>query len=88
LDPALQQALAAFVDDARQALGVPGAAVVVVQGGDVIFLQGFGVREAGQEAALTPDTLLMIGSITRPDRSPGRRELLNSCPSFAPPIRR
>ena len=66
LDPALQQALAAFVDDARQALGVPGAAVVVVQRGDVIFLQGFGVREAGQEAALTPDTLLMIGSITKP----------------------
>jgi CubicO group peptidase (beta-lactamase class C family) len=45
--------------------GVPGAAVAVVQGGDVVFRQGFGVREIGQPNPITPDTLLRIGSVTK-----------------------
>jgi CubicO group peptidase (beta-lactamase class C family) len=45
--------------------GVPGAAVAVVQNGEVVFLQGFGVREIGQSAPVTPDTLLRIGSVTK-----------------------
>jgi CubicO group peptidase (beta-lactamase class C family) len=45
--------------------GVPGAAVAVVQGGDVVFRQGFGVREIGQADPITPDTLLRIGSVTK-----------------------
>ena len=44
---------------------VPGAAVAVVQGGEVAFLQGFGVRELGRPAPVTPDTLLRIGSVTK-----------------------
>ena len=46
-------------------LGVPGVAVAVVQGGEVAFLQGFGVRETGRAAPLTADTLLRIGSVTK-----------------------
>ena len=46
-------------------LGVPGAAVGVVQGGEVTFLQGFGVRELGRPEPVTPDTLLRIGSVTK-----------------------
>jgi CubicO group peptidase (beta-lactamase class C family) len=45
--------------------GVPGAAVAVVKNGEVVFLQGFGVRELGQAAPVTPDTLLRIGSVTK-----------------------
>jgi CubicO group peptidase (beta-lactamase class C family) len=45
--------------------GVPGAAVAVVQGGEVVFLQGFGVREFGQPEPVTADTLLRIGSVTK-----------------------
>ena len=44
---------------------VPGAAVAVVQGGAVAFLQGFGVRELGRPAPVTADTLLRIGSVTK-----------------------
>ena len=44
---------------------VPGAAVAVVQNGEVVFQQGFGVREIGQPAPVTPDTLLRIGSVTK-----------------------
>ena len=45
--------------------GVPGAAVAVVQNGEVVFEQGFGVREIGLPAPVTPDTLLRIGSVTK-----------------------
>jgi len=45
--------------------GVPGAAVAVVQNGEVAFQQGFGVREIGLPAPVTPDTLLRIGSVTK-----------------------
>ena len=45
--------------------GVPGAAVAVVQNGEVVFQQGFGVREIGQPDPVTADTLLRIGSVTK-----------------------
>jgi CubicO group peptidase (beta-lactamase class C family) len=44
---------------------VPGAAVAVVQNGEVVFQQGFGVREVGLPAPVTADTLLRIGSVTK-----------------------
>lgn len=46
-------------------MGVPGAAVAVVQDGAVAFLQGFGVREIDRPAPVTADTLLRIGSVTK-----------------------
>lgn len=46
-------------------LGVPGAAVAVVQGDEVAFLQGFGVLQLGQPGPVTADTLLRIGSVTK-----------------------
>ena len=39
--------------------------MAVVQGGEVVFLQGFGVREFGQPEPVTADTLLGIGSVTK-----------------------
>jgi CubicO group peptidase (beta-lactamase class C family) len=55
----------AYVSAKLAEAGVPGAAVAVVQGGEVVFLQGFGVREIGQPEPVTPDTLLRIGSVTK-----------------------
>ena len=46
-------------------MGIPGAAVAVVQGGAVAFLQGFGVREIDRPDPVTADTLLRIGSVTK-----------------------
>jgi CubicO group peptidase (beta-lactamase class C family) len=34
--------------------------------GEVAYLRGFGVKELGDTQPVTPDTLLMIGSITKP----------------------
>ena len=44
---------------------MPGAAVAVVQNGDVVYLNGFGVKEVGSTRPVTPDTMMMIGSITK-----------------------
>lgn len=44
---------------------VPGAAVVVVQDDKVVYLKGFGVRELGSEAKVTPDTVFAIASCSK-----------------------
>lgn len=65
LDAARLERFAAFVDEARAMTGVPGAAIAVVQGGKVLFERGFGVRELGKPAKVTPATRFMIGSTTK-----------------------
>ena len=54
--------LAEFVEETLNAYGAPGAAIAVVQDGEVAYLQGFGFTEAGGEP-ITPSTQMMIGSI-------------------------
>jgi CubicO group peptidase (beta-lactamase class C family) len=66
LTGARRAAFEAYVADALFRFGVPGASVAVVQGGDVVYLKGFGVRVAGSTQGVTPDTMMMIGSITKP----------------------
>lgn len=65
LDAARLAKLTAFVEQARAATGVPGAAVAIVQGDKIVYQQGFGVRELGKPAKVTPRTRFMIGSITK-----------------------
>src|SRR3954470_10366538 len=47
----------AYVADAITRFGVPGAAVAVVQAGEVIYSQGFGVKALGGVDHVTADTL-------------------------------
>jgi CubicO group peptidase (beta-lactamase class C family) len=66
--PLVGERLAEFESHAASTFadyGVPGASIAVVQGGEVVFLQGFGVRELGKTEPVTPDTLLRIGSVTK-----------------------
>lgn len=55
----------AVMADALKAWGAPGAAVVVVRGGEVVHLKGYGVRHLGQPEAVTPDTLFPLASCTK-----------------------
>ena len=50
-----------FIAYGMDAFDIPGAAVGIVQGGDVVYVQGFGVTEEGGRP-ITPDTHMMIGS--------------------------
>ena len=54
-----------FVETGRAALKVPGVAVGIVQGGKVVFAEGFGVRELGDPKPVDADTLFMVASNTK-----------------------
>jgi CubicO group peptidase (beta-lactamase class C family) len=58
-------AFEAYGAEAMVRFGVPGASIAVVQGGEVVYLNGFGVEEYGSTRPVTPDTMFMIGSISK-----------------------
>ena len=55
----------AYIVDAMERFNIPGAAVAVVQEDEIVYANGFGVRELGKADMVTPETLMMIGSITK-----------------------
>jgi len=54
-----------FVETTRETWKVPGVAVAVIAEGRVVFCQGFGLRDRGQNLAVTPQTLFPIASCTK-----------------------
>lgn len=66
--PELEEALEGYgemIESAMETWRVPGAAVAVVRGGDVVHAEGYGVRAAGTDAAVTDTTVFPIGSMTK-----------------------
>jgi CubicO group peptidase (beta-lactamase class C family) len=64
----LDKALAVLDENAdllRKDLGVPGVAVAVVQGDQVVFKKCWGLRNAGAADAVDPDTVFQIASISK-----------------------
>lgn len=57
--------LSQFVESGRQALGVPGVSIGVIQDGTVVFEGGFGVREIGTDTKPDAETLYIIASNTK-----------------------
>src|SRR5579884_1008623 len=58
-------AVDAIVRDGLKSWQVPGAALAIVRGDEVVYLKGYGVRQVGTETAVTPDTLFAIASCTK-----------------------
>ena len=58
-------AVDAILRDALKAWQVPGAAVAIVKGEQVLYLKGFGVKELGGTEPMTPDTLFPLASCTK-----------------------
>jgi len=54
-----------IINKAMADLKVPGLALAVVKGKEVIFLKGYGLRDVENKLPMTPDTLLAIGSATK-----------------------
>lgn len=54
----------AFVPEALAQLNVPGAVVAIVQGDEIVYVGGFGVRERDGDP-VDAETLMMIGSTTK-----------------------
>jgi CubicO group peptidase (beta-lactamase class C family) len=66
IDAARAAALDAFIADARERLAVPGAAVAVIAGGKVAYERSVGVRALGRPEPITPGTLFLLASVTKP----------------------
>ena len=62
ITPALLADLEAYIEQNRESLNVPGAAVAIVQGGEIVYAEGFGVKELGRDDPVTADTVFTIGS--------------------------
>ena len=65
----IERAVEALPDDIHRILersGVPGVAVAVVKGDEVLFADGFGVRELGKSDEVDKDTVFQIASMSKP----------------------
>ena len=65
LPPASIAELDAFITKAVAQYRVPGAAVAVVQDGQVVFIKGYGVRNTTQPGAVDGNTIFQIASISK-----------------------
>ena len=65
LDAKALAELAAYVENGRKKLGVPGVSVGIVQDGRVVFADGFGEKEIGHGVKPDGDTLYIIASNTK-----------------------
>ncbi len=59
-------ALDGLVTDAMERTGVPGVAVAVVYRDEVVYSEGFGVREVGRPETVDPDTVFQLASLSKP----------------------
>jgi CubicO group peptidase (beta-lactamase class C family) len=59
------QPLARAMEQERVAAGVPGAAIAIVEGGEVTFARGFGTKSPEGGEAVEPSTLFRIGSCSK-----------------------
>lgn len=55
-----------LVRDRMQAHGLPGAAVAVVRGGEVVHVEGYGLADRSQERPVEVDTPFLVGSVSKP----------------------
>ena len=51
--------------DALAAWDVPGMSAAIVEGDEIVWAKGWGVREYGKKQSVDPDTVFQIGSITK-----------------------
>jgi CubicO group peptidase (beta-lactamase class C family) len=59
-------AIDGFISETMESMGVPGASVAVVQGGQPVLIKGYGVRELGSDAPVDTDTAFQLASNTKP----------------------
>lgn len=54
-----------LIEEGMTQTGVPGTAVAVVYGDEVVYERGFGVRELGKPEPITPETVFQIASLSK-----------------------
>lgn len=71
-------AVETVIDQQMAQQGVPGLAVAVVYQDELVYAQGFGVRSTETNDPVTPDTLFMIASTTKPLTAIGLLRLVDA----------
>ena len=59
-------ALDGIVETAMKRTGLPGLAVGIVYKDEVIYAEGFGVREVGKPGKIDADTVFLLASVSKP----------------------
>ena len=65
LDADRLDALRGFIRESQEALGVPGVSIGLIQDGEVVMAEGFGVRELGNPEPVDAETLYLVASNTK-----------------------
>lgn len=65
IGPLLNQ-LRSFIENGMKKTGVPGVAVAVVYRDQIVYLKGFGIRKAGEQTPVDPDTIFQLASVSKP----------------------
>ncbi|MBN8595448.1 MAG: beta-lactamase family protein [Anaerolineae bacterium] len=60
-----QQEFRDYVETTLNAYAIPGAAVAVIQDGQIIMAEGFGVSDLESNAPVTSDTIFQLGSLAK-----------------------
>jgi CubicO group peptidase (beta-lactamase class C family) len=55
----------AFIEKQRQQSKIPGIAIAIVSGDEIVLLDGFGLRDIEKKLPVTADTIFGIGSCTK-----------------------
>lgn len=55
-----------LIEETIESTQVPGMAVSVVHGDEIVFAEGYGTQEVGADLAVTPDTVFQIASLSKP----------------------
>lgn len=61
----LSAALTEYVEENMDSEGLPGAAVAIIRGDEIVFAEGFGYRDMDAGLPVTTDTLFHIGSTNK-----------------------
>jgi D-alanyl-D-alanine carboxypeptidase len=65
LSPQSLEEATAIVDAEMKEQGIPGAALVVMKGDEIILARGFGVEDVAREDRVTENSVFAIGSMTK-----------------------
>lgn len=63
---AIVKQMDAAAQQAMKASGSPGMAMAIVQNNRIVFMKGYGVRQAGVAAPVTTDTVFRAASVSKP----------------------
>jgi CubicO group peptidase (beta-lactamase class C family) len=88
IEPALAHTLDGISPGLLREFAAPGAAVALIENGEITWTHGYGVADVTSRTAVTPDTVFNVGSISKTVAAWGVMRLVDraKCSSMHPLI--